>query len=103
MVSVLKELIAEYIEKNSSAASVSMITVTDCVVSSDTRRAKAFITVFPETAEEKALDFAKRKRSEIREYIKDHSRMRSLPFIDIEIDRGEKNRQRIDELLRNDH
>ena len=44
------------------------------------------------------LAFAKRKRSEFREYLKKHSALQRLPTVDFEIDYGEKNRQRIDEI-----
>ena len=46
------------------------------------------------------IDFAKRKRGELRDYLKQNLNIKSIPFIDIEIDLGEKNRQKIDELLR---
>ncbi len=42
----------------------------------------------------------KRKRAEFREFFKGKARMRALPFFDFEIDKGEKNRQKIDEIAR---
>ena len=44
------------------------------------------------------MDFAKRKRSEFRDYLKTESRLFKLPFVDFELDLGEKNRQKIDSL-----
>jgi len=58
------------------------------------------MTVFPESEEKQALDFARRKRTEFREYVKSRVKTRLLPAIDFEIDFGEKNRQRIEEIDR---
>jgi ribosome-binding factor A len=66
--------------------------------SPDGKNVKVFFTVFPENQEEAALDFAKRKRSDFREFVKDKSRLSTMPFFDFEIDRGEKARQKIDAL-----
>ncbi len=79
----------------------SLITVTDANISKDLKKATIFITVLPESSEESALNFAKRKRSDLRNFIKTKLQMKILPFLDFEIDKGEKNRQRIDELSQN--
>jgi ribosome-binding factor A len=92
----IKHLVAQFLERESNGTS--LITVTDASVSKDLKKATIFITVFPDSGEESALNFAKRKRSDIREFIKKKLQMRVLPFLDFEIDEGEKNRQRIDEL-----
>ena len=47
------------------------------------------------------IDFAKRKRAEIRDYLKKKMVLKIIPFLDVKIDEGEKNRQKIDELLKN--
>lgn len=95
---LIKEKAAEFLLKESSRAS--LITVTSATVSPDLKRATVFITVLPEEKEKTALLFAKRKRAEMREFLKKHMTTKTLPFLDVEIDRGEKNRQKIDELLR---
>ena len=77
-----------------------MITVTDCRVSDNMRRALILITVLPEKGEEPALNFVKRKRSDFKNYVKSKTRMQFIPFFDFAIDKGEKNRQHIDELLK---
>ena len=78
----------------------SLITVTRADVSPDLKNVIIFFSVLPERFEESALNFAKRIRTDFREYIKERSRLRTLPNIDFQIDYGEKNRQRIDELTR---
>jgi len=98
MTSVLIPIVAEYLNYHGNGSS--MITVTNCIVSDDFKRATIYITILPEEKEAEALNFAKRQRSEIREYLKKKTKIGMLPFIDIEIDSGEKHRQRIDELLK---
>lgn len=94
----IKELSAEFLGRENNRTS--LITVTDCNTSPDLKKATIFITVLPSTKEHDALDFSKRKRPEIREYLKKKMNLKVIPFLDIKIDDGEKNRQKIDELLR---
>jgi len=96
--SLLKELVANFLLRENN--NTSLITVTSATVSPDLKKATIYITVLPNSKETTALEFAKRKRSEIRDFIKQNMETKVIPFIDIEIDKGEKNRQRIDELLR---
>jgi ribosome-binding factor A len=95
---LVKELTAQFLNRESTNAS--LITVTSASVSPDLKKATIFITAFPDTGEKTALLFAKRKRSEMREFLKEYMQTKNVPFIDVEIDRGEKNRQKIDELIR---
>ena len=57
--------------------------------------------MLPDEKEAGALEFVKRKRKDLREHLKKNIKIKIIPFVDIQIDRGEKNRQKIDELLRN--
>lgn len=94
---LIRELAGIFIQEESNKTS--LITVTEASVSNDMKRATIFFTVFPAEKEEAVLDFLKRKRSEFHDYLKGKLETRSIPFVDFEIDRGEKNRQRIEELL----
>jgi ribosome-binding factor A len=98
----LKEIIREnaalFLQREGNYTSI--LTVTDVSLSDRGSRATVFFTVLPEDKEKGALDFAKRKRAEFREFFKERSRMRALPFFDFEIDKGEKNRQKIDEIAK---
>lgn len=78
----------------------SLITVTRADVSPDLKNVKVYLSVLPEKFESNALEFAKRSRSDFRDYLKEHASLRYLPTIDFVIDLGEKNRQRIDDLTR---
>jgi len=95
----IKHLVAQFLERESNRTS--LITVTDANVSSDLKKATLFISVLPNSSEESALNFAKRQRSAIRKFIQSKLKMKFTPFLDFEIDQGEKNRQRIDELSSN--
>lgn len=96
---ILKELAAQFLERE--ANNTSLVTVTQCDVSPDLKRATIFISVLPDEKEHDALDFAKRKRGEMRDFFKKNMQIKVIPFVDVKIDLGEKNRQKIDELLRN--
>ncbi len=95
---LIQKLGAQFLGKVNNQTS--LITVTSVTTSPDLRRATIFITVLPESKEKAALDFAKRKRAELREVLKKNMKTKVIPFIEIEIDKGEKHRQKIDELLR---
>ena len=94
----VKELSATFLGRENNKTS--LVTVTSCNTSPDLKKATIFITVLPANKEKAVLDFAKRKRPELREFLKKNMQTKIIPFIDIEIDKGEKNRQKIDELLR---
>jgi len=96
---LIREAAAEFLQRESNYTS--LLTVTDISLSERGNTATIFFTVLPENKEKAALDFSKRKRAEFREFFKSKARMRALPFFDFEIDKGEKNRQKIDEIARN--
>ena len=93
---LLRELAAEFLERESNRQS--LITVTNATVSADLKRATIYFTVLPEEKELAALDFAKRKRKELREFVGKRTKLRVLPFLDVEIDKGQKLTQKINEL-----
>ena len=66
----------------------------------DLKNALIFLSVLPESEEQRVLAFAKRSRTDFRDFIKKKSSLKFLPHFDFEIDYGEKNRQLIDDLTR---
>lgn len=94
----IKELAAGFLMRENNRTS--LITVISCNASPDLKRATIYITVFPNSKERTALEFVKRKRAELREFLKKNMPIKTIPFLDFAIDLGEKNRQKIDELLR---
>ena len=94
---LLRNLAAEFLNRQSNRAS--LITVTDVNLTKDGRSAIILISVFPEDKAKGALDFVKRKRKDLREFIKTHGKLKRIPRFDFDIDYSEKNRQHIDKLL----
>ena len=94
----IKEQAAVFLLKENN--NTSLITVTAATVSPDLKRATIFITVLPESKEKLALEFVKRQRGDLRDFLKKNMSTKNIPFIDVALDLGEKNRQKIDELLR---
>lgn len=90
----------DFFQRESSGAS--LITVTRCEVSADMKYSTLFITAIPENKEPAALDFAKRMRTELRHKVMKRLPIKVIPFFEIEIDYGEKNRLHVEALLRKD-
>jgi len=95
----VKELAALYIERE--AGVTSMITVTRVILSEDSKRATIMISVLPREKEKAAFGFIKRNLGDLRKHIAKSLRINPIPFLDVQIDEGEKHRQKIDELLKN--
>ena len=97
IIEILHDMAARFLllEGNNS----SLLTITNVVLTKDGKRATIFFTVFPESYEKTALEFAQRKRTEFKQFVRDNSRLGMIPQLDFAIDAGEKNRQKIDNLL----
>lgn len=95
----IRELAATYIERE--AGPTSLITVTRVMMSPDNKRARIMITVLPRDKEQAAFGFIRRNLGELRKYITKGLKINPIPFLEVAIDEGEKNRQKIDELLHN--
>lgn len=92
----VREIAAEFIAKE--AGPQSLITVTRVMLSNDAKQATIFITVLPDSAEDVALAFVQRNRRELAEFFRTRVRGAFPPHFEFVLDRGEKNRQRLDEL-----
>lgn len=96
--SLIVALAARFLEQEANPNP--LITVTRASVSPDQKRVTIYLSVFPTEKEANAVEFASRKAVEFRKYVADKARLRVTPFITFELDRGERNRQRLDELSR---
>jgi len=95
MQEMVREVAAEFLAREANRNT--LITVTRTDISSDGKRVNIFITVLPESYEEQAVAFANRNRSELSDFFK--KKVKALPpHVEFIIDKGEKNRQRLDEL-----
>jgi len=92
----LQRLASEFIRDN--GGKTSLITVTRVDISPTGKEAKIFFTTLPENQEDTVLKFLIRKSPEFKRFIRDNSRIGFVPHIDFKIDYGERNRQRLDEI-----
>jgi ribosome-binding factor A len=95
--SIVRKLIDDYITRNSGGQS--LITVTSIQQADRSNNVLVRVSVLPETQENAVIDFLERNASDMRNYIKENSRLGMLPFLSFEIDRGEKHRQSIFEII----
>lgn len=93
---IIHRLAAEFVRDEASPAS--LLTITRVELSPVGKDAKIFFTTLPESAEDTALKFLIRKTPEFMRYVRDKSRIGMVPHITFQIDYGERNRQRLDEL-----
>jgi ribosome-binding factor A len=96
----LKNIAADFFERESNGAS--LITVTRCEISRDLKYSTIFLSVLPESKEEAAINFARRMRPELKQYVKKRFKAKTIPFFEVELDYGEKNRQHLDDIMRNE-
>lgn len=94
---MMLELAAKYIAREAGRST--LITPTRAHMSSDGKYVTIFITVYPADQGEHAVTFLMRHKDDFRDFLK-KSRVRFpvLPYVSFEIDFGELNRQRLDEL-----
>lgn len=93
---LIAHLAGDFLARESNRKS--LMTVTRAELAQNFTSVTVFFSVLPVSEERPALDFAKRQRGAFRDYLKKHSRLHPIPTVDFELDYGEKNRQRLDEL-----
>ena len=93
---ILRGLAADFFSRESNRQS--LITITDVELLSRGGKANILMTVMPESMEKAAIEFAHRQLTDFKEYVSEHSRIARIPFFEVKIDYGEKNRQKIDEI-----
>lgn len=93
----VKKFAAEFLQRESTGQS--LITVTDVKIGKDAKEATILFTVLPENKEEVALEFARRQLGDFRDFMNKKVKTGRMPFFHFDIDRGEKHRQRIDEII----
>ncbi len=93
----MRSLAADFLARNSNKTS--LITVTGIDMSPDGKHVTILVSVLPESALTGALDFANRNREGFRDLLKKRARLRTIPYIKFEFDKGEENRRKITDLL----
>ena len=95
-VEALRGAAAEFLSRE--AGRQTLITVTRAELSDNRRTGIIFITVFPDTAEQEAVQFANRNRGELGKFFEKRVRGMRMPHVEFVIDEGDKHRRRLDEL-----
>lgn len=95
--SLIVELAAKYIAREAGRGT--LITPLRAEIGKDRKNATIFVSVFPTEESEHALTFLTRHKDLFRNSLK-RERLSMLPYIRFELDYGERNRQRLDELSR---
>jgi len=93
---ILRELAADFFSRESNRQS--LITITDIEMGGRGSTATILMTVLPEDKEEAAVNFAHRQLTDFKKFVMEKSRIARIPFFEVRIDKGEKNRQRLDEV-----
>lgn len=78
----------------------SLVTVTRANIAPDLKNVTIFVSVLPKSREDEVMVTLKRLRTDMHEHLKEHTVLRNVPTVDFQLDLGEENRQRIDELTR---
>ncbi len=94
--SLLKDLAASFLSKKTADV---LITITRIEMSKNLKSAKIFISIFPENKEKETLIWLNGEKNELRKFIGSQIKMKFLPSLEFEIDKEEKSRKRIEEIL----
>ena len=94
----LQKVLAEFLREELGVSP--LVSVTRVEVARGLRSARVFITVYPEKDAGAVLAVLEKKHGALMRYLTAHTRIKYIPSVSFEIDLGEKNRQRIEELLK---
>ncbi len=81
---LIREIAGNLISRESNRSS--LITITSIDISPDLKQCTVFVSIFPESATESALNFLKRLRKELKQEVKKNSNLKNIPFFDFDLD-----------------
>ena len=93
---LFKKLIAQFLGPHIEGG---VVTVVECSVSKDVEHAKVSIAVYPHDKKESVMLNVQEKQKELQDFLRKHTRMKSVPRVTFSIDRGEEQREKISKLL----
>ncbi len=100
VLSTLKKVVADFLKEEAGPSL--LITVTNISISKDYKYCTVYVSVFPEKEERGVLENLEKRKKDLRNFVKIHTRLKRLPFFDVKVDKGEKSRQKIDAIAQND-
>ncbi|MEK9209395.1 MAG: 30S ribosome-binding factor RbfA [Patescibacteria group bacterium] len=96
---LVQRLAADFLQSAIRIENV-LVSVLAAEVSKDLKRAKIFVSVLPETREKEIIDLLKNQKKNFRAYLAKNLKIKYLPEPFFEIDKSERMRQRIEEILK---
>lgn len=97
---LIKEKVAEILERELSFGKGVLVTIQNVDTSRDLRYAKVGISVMPFEKSEEVLKILKKQTPYIQKDLSRAIRLKFIPKIEFEIDRGEEKASRVEEILR---
>lgn len=95
--SLIKDLAGSFIREKAGPGAI--VSVTNVDISSDLKNAIIFVSIYPDEKEKETFSKIKSDLGELRSYVKSKMKSKFIPYFDIKIDKGEKNRQKIERIL----
>lgn len=95
--SLLRNIVSSFIGREFKNGAI--ITVTHVDVINDLKKAKIFISIFPDNKSDEIMKLLQNKSWDLKKYAQPLLKMKFLPEFEFEIDYGEKNRQKLEEIL----
>ena len=96
--SLIQKLAADFIEREINPAGT-LTTITRTETSPGFKEVRIFVSVWPEMKEGEVLKALKTAKRDFYEYMKKNFKIKYMPVFVFEIDKGERARQRIEEIL----
>jgi ribosome-binding factor A len=95
---LLRNLVSSFIRTEIGKGAI--VTVMRLETSKDLRFAKIFVSVFPEEKEKEVFELLKKKSFQLHRCLKSQLKMKFLPIVFFEIDKGAKIERKIEEILK---
>ncbi len=99
--STIKEIASDFLEREFSAPGI-LLTVTRIELREHFTKAQIFVTIYPDNKEKDVLAKARTKMHLMQSFFKKRLKTKVIPYFEILLDQGEKNRERIEKILSED-
>lgn len=93
---LFKKLIAQFLGPRVEDA---VTTVTQCIVSRDTKNARVYIAVYPPNKEKVILEKIREKQKDLQDFLRKNTRMKFTPRVIFSIDQSAEKIEKISKLL----
>ncbi|MBI2507209.1 MAG: ribosome-binding factor A [Candidatus Niyogibacteria bacterium] len=97
--SLILKLAADFIKREIDAVGV-LVTATRIEITPGFKEAKIFISVWPEGGEKEIMRSLENSKKELYKYMKERFKIKYMPVFEFKIDKGEKARMKVEEILK---